>query len=378
MNNIHIIGGPLDLYRTQTFVKAIMDSYKDWNLSISYFIFTRFNKRNIFTRICKLFVYGIDLLYALLQICRADYIYSPAMTIGNGIIGRLEFAFARFLRKKIICEFYISNYDTLILDRKEIAANSRMAHKLMAWDRKLHTCYRTIYLNQTEAERYASIAGYHLSELNYVIIPLSIEKRSFAKLQYYSKKSDVFNIVWWGTYIPLHGLDKIISAIAELVSNEQNIHFYIMGNSESKAQEYYRMIEQKNVCDFVTIRNDYSFTNGSLEPFLVENCDLAMGAFGDSEKARNVILNKCVEATAMKIPVLTQKSKAFQEFFSECSASIFYSDNSIEAIKQSILQIKRLLQSEIESHVDKAYNIYNSNFSIENSIRLYTILLKNL
>lgn len=355
-----------------------MDLYKDWNLSISYFTFTRFNKKTFFTRICKFFVYSVDLLYDLLQICRADYVYSPAMVVGSGVINRLEFSFACFLKKKIICEFYISNYDTLVLDRKEVATNSRMAHNLLNWDRKLHTCYRTIYLNRTEAERYASIAGYHLSDLNYVIIPLSIGKRSFAKLQYHSKQRDIFNIVWWGTYIPLHGLDRIISAIAELVNDEQDIHFYIMGNSELKAQEYLRIIEQKNVLDFVTIRNDYSFMNGSLEPFLVNNCDLAMGAFGESEKARSVILNKCIEATSMKIPVLTQYSKAFQEFFSECGDSIFYSNNSIEAIKQSIMQIKKLSQLEIESYVDNAYNIYNSNFSVENSIRLYKTLLKDL
>lgn len=378
MNNIYVIGCPLDLYRTQTFVKVVMDSYKDWNLSISYFTFTRFNKRNTLTRICKFFVYGIDLLYALLQICRADYVYCPAMVVGNGIGYGVEFAFARFLKKKIICEFYISNYDTFVLDRKVVPTNSRKAQKLLNLDRKLHTCYRTIYLNQTEAERYTSIAGYNISNLNNVIIPLTIKRRSFAELPYYSKYSGIYNIVWWGSYIPLHGLDKIISAIAEVVKVDQNIHFYIMGNSELKSLEYLEIVKRLNLNNIVTIRNDYSFNNGHLEPFLVENCDLAIGAFGDSEKARNVILNKCIEATSMKIPVLTQHSKAFKEFFSEDGNSIFYSDNSVEVLVDSILKIKHLSRLEIVRNVENAYNIYNSNFSVENSIRLYTNLLKEL
>lgn len=378
MNNIYIIGCPLDLYRTQTFVKAVMDSYKEWNLSISYFTFTRFTSRNVFSNICKFFIYGLDLLYALFQICRADYVYSPAMALNSGIINRIAFYFASFLKKKIICEFYVSSYDTLVLDRKTVAPDSCIAHKLLKWDRKLHTCYRTIYLNRTEAERYSSIAGYQLSKLNYSIIPLSIKKHSIANLPYYSKQSDVFNIVWWGTYIPLHGLDKIIAAIAKLVNTGQNLHLYIMGNSDAKSKEYHQVIKENNLEDFITIRNDYSFTNGYLEPFIVEKCDLAMGAFGDSEKAKNVILNKCIEATSMKIPVLTQSSKAFQEFFAEDSFSIFYSDNSVEALAQSILKIKQLSISELQYYIENAYEIYNSNFSIDNSLCLYTKLLKEL
>ncbi|MCI1648746.1 MAG: glycosyltransferase, partial [Bacteroides sp.] len=352
MNNIYIIGRPLDLYRTQTFVKAVMDSYKEWNLSISYFTFTRLNRGTYFIRFFKLFIYGLELLYALFQICRADYIYTPPMIIAANRFFKIEFIFARFLKKKIICEFYISTYDTMVLDRKKVSINSSIANRLLKWDRKLQTCYRTIFLNKTEAGRYSSIVGYKLSELNYVIIPLSIRERSKSLLPYYTKNANTFNIVWWGSYIPLHGLPKIISAVKELINEGHNIHLFIMGNSKEKAKEYVEMVrEYKHVGDYITISNDYTFLNGRLEPFIVEKCDLAMGAFGDSEKAKNVILNKCIEAVSMKIPVLTQNSAAFQEFFPETNTSIFYSDNSVYAMKKMILNIMNLSNSDIQYHI---------------------------
>lgn len=377
MNNIYIIGHPCDLYRTQTFVKTVMDLYTEWNLSISYFTFTRCKQKNLLTNLCEFFIYIIDFIYSLFLIFRADYIYIPALILGSRRF-QLQFFISIFLHKKIICEFYISYYDAFVLDRKTVRKDSRFAHQMLALDKKMHTCYRTIYLNWTEAERYSSLAGYKLRDLNPLIIPLSIKKRSTAVLPYYTNESNIFNICWWGTYIPLHGLDKIILAIAEIIKTDKNIHLYIMGNSEEASQKYHTIIKEKQLEEFIFLRNDYSFANGKLESFLITNCDLAMGAFGDSDKAKTVILNKCIEAIAMKIPVLTQRSKAFQEFFPNRSESIFYTENSISSLSESILKIKQMSQSEIKNHIEKGFEIYDSNFSDKNSSRLYINMLNNL
>lgn len=377
MNNIYIIGSPKDLYRTQTFVKTVMDNYKDWNLSVSYFSFTREKKRNLLIIIGNRIISATELLFSFFQICRADYIYCPAMAISDKKT-RWQFTFARLLKKRIISEFYISLYDTFVLDRKTAKSNSKEANWYMSIDRKLQECHRVIFLNKTEAERYSRIAGNNYQNLKYKIIPLSIKERNKGNIPYYFNQSKTFNICWWGTYIPLHGLDRIILAMIELQKKEQDFHLYIMGDSDDKAYIFQQLIKENNLEKYVTIRNDYSFRNGLLEPFIIENCDLLMGAFGESEKAKTVILNKCIEAISMKIPVLTQHSRAFKEYFPKDSNSIFYSENSPQSIADSILKIKKTSRQEIVMHINNAFLIYKSNFSIESSIYFYDKLLKEL
>lgn len=378
MKNIYIIGRPADLYRTQTFVKSVMDSYDRWNLSLSYFVSGQRSSSvphgSIVKYLIKIPLNGIALSFSLFEIIRADYVYLVAMGLFQRR-AKIEFWFARLLKKKIISECYISFYDTLALDRKTVPPHSRQACKLIKIDREMQKCFRVIYLNRTEAGRYASLAGLTLAQINYRIIPLTVKERSKGQLPYWNEGTKPFTMVWWGTYIPLHGLDKLIRLMSILHLSAQ-VHLYIFGNSEEKSLPYKKMIEEEGLSSCITIQNDSTFSNGRLESFLTTHCDLALGSFGDSEKAKSVILNKCIEATAMKIPLLTQFSEAFEEYFG--SDSLFYTANTLEAMEEKIRKIMRMSSSEIRPRIELAYGVYKNNFSVENVSSCYTQLIDEL
>lgn len=378
MKNLYIMGRPTDLYRTQTFVKKVMDAYECWNLSLSYFVSgqreSSFPGWEIVKYIVKIPLNGVALSFSFFEIMRADYVYLVAMGLSQRRT-RIEFWFARLLRKKIISECYISFYDTLVLDRKIVPLHSTKARQLIRRDREMQKCFRVIYLNRTEARRYASLAELTLSQINYRIIPLTVKERSKGQLPYWSKETKPFTMIWWGTYIPLHGLEKLIQVTALLHLSTQ-VHLYIFGNSEEKSLPYKKMVEEGGLSSCITIQNDSTFSNGRLEYFLATRCDLALGSFGDSEKAKSVILNKCIEATAMKIPLLTQFSEAFEEYFS--ADSLFYTANTLEAMEEKIREIMRMSSSEIRTRIELAYAVYKNNFTVENVSSCYTKLLDEL
>lgn len=355
-----------------------MDSYDRWNLSLSYFVSgqrkSSFPVGQIVNYLIKIPLNGIALSFSLFEIIRADYVYLVAMGLSQRRT-KIEFWFARLLRKKIISECYISFYDTLVLDRKTVPPHSSQARQLIKIDREMQKCFRVIYLNRTEARRYASLAGLTLAQINYRIIPLTVKERTKGELPYWKKEHQPFTMVWWGTYIPLHGLDKLIRVMAVLHLSTQ-VHLYIFGNSEEKSLPYKKMVEEEGLSSCITLQNDSTFSNGRLESFLATRCDLALGSFGDSEKARSVILNKCIEATAMKIPLLTQFSEAFEEYFD--SDSLFYTANTLEAMEEKIRKIMRMSSSEIHSRTELAYGVYKNNFSEENVSSCYTRLLDEI
>ena len=68
----------------------------------------------------------------------------------------------------------------------------------------------------------------------------------------------------------------------------------LFGNSDEKGEEFNELIKNLKLEDLVEIDNTKHFSDNSLTDFLIENCDLAFGNFGDSQKARTVMVNKVV------------------------------------------------------------------------------------
>ena len=377
MPKIHFIGMPLDLYRYKTFLDTLIDRKNEWGVSLNYNSFHySAKKRNFLLRKFSSLIWIIQSIYLIWS---ADYIYCPPMVIGNNPTSRRLMKICSKLKKKVIFDFYISLYDTFVLDRKSVEPNSKEASVLSYLDEWGHTRFISIYLNRCEAKRYRSLNNLELFH-NIRIIPLSISQRPFALLKYYRKRVDErrFNMIWWGTYIPLHGIEHIIDAVKIIKEKQTNIHLYILGNNPDLSIKYKEEVARnEGLSEYITISDEMTFSNGKLLPFLIENCDLAFGAFGDSEKARSVILNKSIEAVAMKIPVLTQYSEAFEEYFNP-ENTIFYCNNTAEDIADKILYIKSLNYNSVEKRIDSAFKVYENYFSIDASKRFFNQLLDEL
>jgi len=88
----------------------------------------------------------------------------------------------------------------------------------------------------------------------------------------------------------------------------------------------------------VFLRKDLSYSNGSLPQYLVDNCDLALGIFGNTDKAFNCVPNKLVEALSLGIPTLTMNSSALKEFFNP-EADLWTCEPSPESIAEFIFTI---------------------------------------
>lgn len=65
----------------------------------------------------------------------------------------------------------------------------------------------------------------------------------------------------------------------------------------------------------VFLENNLKFIDSSLPQYLVENRDLSLGVFGNTDKVYNIIPNKLIESLSLGIPTLTMNSSALREFF---------------------------------------------------------------
>jgi len=89
---------------------------------------------------------------------------------------------------------------------------------------------------------------------------------------------------------------------------------------------------------FIIIDNEKTFADKSLDRFLATHCDIAFGNFGDSKKAKTVMVNKVVESASLGLPVISQKPSALAESFKD-NQSIFFCESRPEQIAQKVIEL---------------------------------------
>jgi glycosyltransferase involved in cell wall biosynthesis len=371
-SRVYAIGCPFGSYRARALLEFLASSpdYVFHHADPKYLTpnSASFLNRGIF----KVARY-LDRFYNLYKLAIADVVYVLPMAT----LSPLEYLVARLLKKNIICEFYISQYDTYVNDRQTVAKGTLAAKKLLAKDRRLvDACNVIIFLNKAEGEYYRKTIGRENASQKSLYIPLATNEKLQGKMPFAHGNSQMLTLCWWGTFIPLHGLDKIIHAAEHLQDMGVNFKLYLFGTSEEKSLPYQKHISDLNLDSYVFIDNDKNFADKSLDNFLVEYCDIAFGNFGDSDKARTVMINKVVEAASMRIPVISQRTKALEEYFSD-GESILFCDSSPQAIADKVVEI--IGEKDRLKNVAKgAYQLYSRRFTKEAYLDDVTEVLNNV
>jgi len=373
MKKVFLIGNSVLIYRTKKLINLLYNNGYEVFFSGCFKV-----SKNLKNKYIKKIINILENLYINLFstyfLLISDFVILTAANNNNKYL----FSLAKLLKKKIITDYYISNYDTLVIDHKKINKESIKARRLYKNERKkLLKSTKIVFLNESEANYYTNIVNVNKYDLDYKIIPIGKETREKAKLRFYNQNKEIFTICWWGSYIPLHGLEKIIQAAKILQEKNFKFKLYILGNSDKKSKKYKELIEKNNLIEQIVLRNDITFYNGKLTELLVNNCDLALGNFGDSKKAKTVIVNKIIDAIAMKIPVLNGESKGPEEFF-DFENDIWRTKNTPEAIANEIIKISQTSKENIKKRVNNSFRIYENNFSINSFNKKYLQVLTEI
>lgn len=272
----------------------------------------------------------------------------------------LKIVSCRLLHKYMICDYYISLYDTSINDRKTAGKKSLKGIVYYVRD-KVALKYSDIvlFLNKSEAIHYSNIAGVLLENINYRIVPIYRPDNPKSDLPYFHNRKEELMLCWTGTFIPLHGLDKILDMV-EILKNER-FHFKLclFGPEGSDKEKWRKIVNHRGLDEYVQFKQIWGNIS-EWQRFIKKNCDITLGIFGDSLKAQTVLANKVMDGISAKTVVITAHSKGVQEYFD--GSEIFIVENSAQAIAEEIKAISNLSIVDINHRVDKAYDIYQKHF----------------
>ncbi|MFA6451345.1 MAG: glycosyltransferase [bacterium] len=268
----------------------------------------------------------------------AGFIYRAAgcraIIVGEG--RHLDAPLARLLgalfRKKVILDAFVSHYDTWVMDRATIAPGSLRARALAFADWIGPRSAHFTLLDTNEHIKYY-VEKYKLKESRFRRVLVGADDSIF-KPAAGRAPDGKFHVLFYGSFLPLHGADTIIRA-AKILESHKDIVFHFVGEGETlpEVKKIHGDLELKNVGFHPTT------TPVELAKHIA-GCDVCLGIFGATDKAARVIPNKNYEALAMRKPLITRDSPAAREILSDGELALLCPPADHAALAAAILKLK--------------------------------------
>ncbi|XRP97068.1 glycosyltransferase family 4 protein [Methanocaldococcus sp. 16A] len=264
----------------------------------------------------------------------------------------------RLTNKPIIFDAFISIYDTLCYDRKKFNPNS-FTGKLFYYIDKKSCEFSDITLLDTNAHIDYFVETFRLDKNKFKRIFVGADTDLFYPRNIRKENKDTFNVFYYGTYLPLHGIEYIIHS-AKILEKYKEIKFKIIGNGleYQKIMKLAKSLDVKNI-EFI---DWIPYTELPIE---IAKADICLGGhFSNIDKAKRVISGKTFQFLAMKKPVIVGDNPANRELLEDRKSALFVEHSNPEDLAEKILELKdnEKLREKI---AENGYKIFKENCTPE-------------
>jgi len=229
-----------------------------------------------------------------------------------GYPGQFDVYLAKFLaklkRKPLVWDVFMSIY--LVAKERGLDQQNRFTVNLIR-----HVEARALRLPDLLIQDTAEyVAWFHqeygISPDRFRLVPTGADDRIFKPVEITDQREDdSFIVLYYGTFIPNHGVMKIAQAVKYLAEKD-DIIFEFIGEGPDKAP-FKEFVDKHN------LKNVRFHGWMSQEELLVQiaKSDICLGAFGDTPQSLMTVQNKIYECMAMGKPVITGESPAVKSGF---------------------------------------------------------------
>lgn len=257
-----------------------------------------------------------------------------------GYPGYLDVALARLLLRRrsrlLVLVAFISLYDTVVTDRQRLRPGSLLAKLLRRLDRFSFGCADLVLVDtQAQARHYAALLGlpewrFHRSFVGHEFTGLDRAEPSWR-----AAEPGRFRVLFFGTYVPLHGVEAILEAAA-LLRECPEFEFELVGSG----QLYPAIRATAARCGLTKVTFVDAWLNAGELADRVQEADVCLGIFGTTAKAARVIPYKVLGALALGKPVVTRDSPAVRELLQDRESALLCAAGDGAALARALLELR--------------------------------------
>lgn len=220
----------------------------------------------------------------------------------------LAWRLARRTGARLVVDVFTPVYDSAVWDRGTARPGSLAALRYRMIDGAALRL-TDLALTDTAQHRDYFIQTFGIPEHKFAVIPVGASREWFETPDASGKGKQLLT-QFYGSYIPLHGVQVILNAIHKLGARP-GLRFELIGRGQTYAEA--RILGDELALSGVTFREPVP---PEQLPALAARAHLSLGIFGTTPKAARVIPNKVFQALALGKAVITAETPALHECFS--------------------------------------------------------------
>ncbi|MCX2975680.1 glycosyltransferase [Halieaceae bacterium IMCC8485] len=269
-------------------------------------------------------------------------------------------------QKPILVDAFFCLHDTLVYDRGLLKPGGLLARLVRSIERRTLSRSSLVFID-TEQQKRSLCIQYQQPLVKLVVTPVGIDESVWTPLPQASM-TGTFRVLFWGTCIPLHGIDTIIRSAKLLEKTHPEICFQLIGDGQV-ADTLAELISQLKPTNLSWKRVLVSAAELREE---VRRAHCILGIFASTEKAANVVPYKAYQALASNRILVTRRSPAFDDILQDVvPTGLFFveADDSL-ALAECIAKAKdQFVEIDAAIATREFYDLYLGRSILRKSIR---------
>ena len=269
-------------------------------------------------------------LYTMGRELKRQYTFEHVLV---GFPGHSVMWLARLLfGTRVVFDAFLSLYDARVNDRKAQGPLHPLAWRDWFYDWLSCTLAWKVLLPENVHIEYFS-RTFGLPREKFIRVFTGANDEVFHSLSDVSKAA-IFTVHFHGTFIPLQGIEYIIEA-ARLLKDE-GVHFRIIGSGGRLFEHIVDTVARQGLGNVIFEGRK------PLEkiPRYIAEAHVCLGVFGSTPKTQRVISNKIYECIACAAPVITSRTPAVQELFTDRENILLANAADGKDLAEKILEFK--------------------------------------
>lgn len=276
-----------------------------------------------------------------------------------GYPGHYDVFLARWLswmRSKPLVWDVLNSLSLITLERG-LHQRSPMTARIVRWLERLACRLPNLMILDTERFIAWFAETYGADPQRFRVVQIGADERYFQPVEAPAKTDEVFRVIYYGTYIPNHGVGTIIEA-AQILSGEPDILFELIGEGPEKpnAVAFTQEFALNNVT-FISWMERHELTQR------IASADLVLGVFGTTRQLNLTNNNKIYEGFAMRKPVISARTEALPTVLEHGVHLYLCEQGNAASLAEGILALKSDLQLR-QRLSEQGYQVFYQHFDV--------------
>ena len=234
-------------------------------------------------------------------------------------------------RRPLVLDHYMSLY--LIAEERGLVTYDSVKGRLLRWLEGLGLRLPDQLISDTPQYVEYHSRTYGLAPEDFALVPAGADDRFFYPRPEVTPPADEFRVIYYGTFIPNHGVPTMIRAAALLREYPLiQFHFYGEGPEAPVAHRLTRELALENV-------HFHGWTEKAALPEKIASSHLCLGVFGVTKQSLMTVQNKIWEAAAMRKPLISGDAPAVRGVFHDGKELYLVDRESPRALADAILAV---------------------------------------